>query len=152
MALDARDSVCIIHFQGKHGPLKQLSNETLKTTINRRKAWLDLPEHEKYNACRTVAEKSFEYLPDGVENVEELPGSMLYHLTCYRNFTDIAKIERAKKIAENELLNYSAVSTSKDGDCDRPAKKVKRTTTRLSYSLRDADNEKTSSNVLAKCV
>ena len=63
-------------------------------------------------------------------------GSMLYHLTCYRNFTDITKIERAKKIAENELLDCSAVSTSKDGDCD---------------SLRDADNEKTLSNVLAKC-
>jgi hypothetical protein len=133
---------------------KQLSNETLKTTINRRKAWLDLPEHEKYSACRTVAEKSFEYLPDGVENVEDLSGTMSYHLACYRNFTDITKIERAKKIAETEILNCSGSSTSrasKDGDCDGPAQKVKRTTTRLSYSLRDAGNEHMSSNVLAKC-
>ncbi len=150
----AGDFVCVIHFEGKHGPEKQLSNETLKTTIDRRKAWLDLPEHEKYNACRTVAEKSFDYIPDGVENVEELSGTMSYHLACYRNFTDITKIERAKKIAKSEILNCSGSSTSranKDGDCDGPAQKVKRTTTRLSCSLRYVGNEQTSSNVLAKC-
>ena len=80
-----------------------------------------------------------------------LPGTMSYHLACYRNFTNINKTERAKKIAESELLNCSGASTSDDGDRDGPAKKVKRTTTSLSYSLRDADNENTSSNVLAKC-
>ena len=73
------------------------SSDTLKTALNRRKEWLDLPKHEKFNTCRIVAKKSFDYLPDGVENVEELPGCKSYHLSCYRNFTDVTIIERARK-------------------------------------------------------
>ena len=91
MALNAGSSSCVVHFEGKLGPQKQLSNETLKTIVNRRREWLELPEHEKYNIWRNIAEKSFAYISDCIKNVHELPGVMSYHLTCYRSFTDITR-------------------------------------------------------------
>ena len=67
MAVNAGSSLCIVHFEGKLGPEKQLTNETLQTIVNRRREWLELPEHEKYNTSRNIAEKSFEYISDGIE-------------------------------------------------------------------------------------
>ena len=89
------------------GPEKQLTNETLETIVNRRREWLELPEHEKYNTSRNIAEKSFEYISDGIENIQELHGVMSYHLTCYRSFTDITKLERARKIAASLICKES---------------------------------------------
>ena len=63
MMVNAEDSDCVIHFEGKHGPQKHLSSDTLKTAINRRKEWLDLPEHEKFKTFGIVAKKSLDYLP-----------------------------------------------------------------------------------------
>ena len=148
MAVNAGSSLCIVHFEGKLGPEKQLTNETLQTIVNRRREWLELPEHEKYNTSRNIAEKSFEYISDGIENIQELHGVMSYHLTCYRSFTDITKLERARKIAASEPPKRC--STSTDERCD-PAEKVQRTT-RHSFGL-NYGNEATprSSNVLPKC-
>jgi hypothetical protein len=36
MAVNAGSSPCIVHFEGKLGPEKQLTNETLETIVNRR--------------------------------------------------------------------------------------------------------------------
>jgi hypothetical protein len=103
MAVNEGSSPSIVHFEGKLGPEKQLTNETLETIVNRRREWLELPEHEKYNTSRNIAEKSFEYISDGIENIQEPHGGVMsYHLTCYRSFTDITKLERALKIAASE--------------------------------------------------
>ena len=125
MAVNAGSSPCIVHFEGKLGPEKQLTNETLKTIVNRRREWLELPEHEKYNIPRNIAEKSFEYISDGIENVQELHGDMSYHPTCYRSFTDITKLERARKIAASAPSKSCSTSTDERGD---PAEKVQQTT------------------------
>ena len=100
MAVNAGDSGCVFHFECKHGPQRHLSSDTLNAAINRRKEWLDLQEHEKFKTFRIVAKKSFDYLPDVVENVEELP----------------------------------------DGDHDGRPEKVRRTTSRVSYSLIHGQN------------
>ena len=87
MADNAGSYPCIVHFEGRSGPQKQVSNETLKTIVNRRREWLELSSHAKYNTCRNIAEKSFEYIADGIENVHELYHEMSYHPACYRSFT-----------------------------------------------------------------
>ena len=80
MAVNAGQIPCIIHFEGKDGPQKQLSNETLRTFIQRRKEWLQLPdtcELEKYHQSRDIAKRSYDYLAYDIENVEELPEAVL---------------------------------------------------------------------------
>ena len=44
MAVNAGEIPWIIHFERKDGPQQQLSNETLRTFIQRRKEWLQLPD------------------------------------------------------------------------------------------------------------
>ena len=63
MAVNTRDSDCVIHFEGKHGPQTHLSSDTVKTAINQRKERLDLPEHEKFKIFRIVTKNLFDYLP-----------------------------------------------------------------------------------------
>jgi hypothetical protein len=69
MAADAGSPPCIVHYEGKLGPEKQLTNETLETIVKRRREWLELPENEKYNIFRNIADNTFEYIPDDIENV-----------------------------------------------------------------------------------
>jgi hypothetical protein len=107
---DPPPCMCVIHFEGE-GDMKALSDVTLKTIIERRKQWLELPG--KYNKFSCVAEKSFEFIPAVVDTIDQLPRKCFYHIQCYRNFTDISKIERAKKtlantIQKNGFVQYSA--------------------------------------------
>ena len=90
MAVNSGEIPCIIHFEGKSGPQKQLSNETLRTFIQRRKESLQLPdtcELEKYHQSRDIGKRSYDYLAYDTENVKELPEAVSYHLSCYQNFT-----------------------------------------------------------------
>lgn len=54
---------------------------------------LKQPEHQRYNTFRNIAEESFEYISDGIQNVQELSGIISNNLTCNRSFT--TKLERA---------------------------------------------------------
>lgn len=150
--MNAGTSPCIVHFEGKVGRQRQLSDETLRTLTQKRREWLELPKHEKYNLCRDIAEKSFDFLPDGIKKVHELPESYSYHLTCYRSFTDITKLERAQKIAASISSAHSnSGATSTCDEYDGPKEKLKRTT-RQSFDLRRGnETETTSSNVPPKC-
>ena len=104
-------SRCIIHVEGKGGVQKILTNETLKTILQRRGEWLELPDD--CNTTRTIAATSLKFLSDNIQSVEELPEDIFYHASCRRNFTDITKLQRAKnnvKAKREESLNQ-AVST-----------------------------------------
>ena len=130
MAVNAGEIPCIIHFEGKDGPQKQLSNETLRTFIQRRKEWLQLPDNcelEKYHQSRDIAKRSYDYLAYDIENVEELPEAVSYHLSCYRNFTDITKIQRAQKIAA-DVNSRKTKSVECESNAEGPQEKIKRTT------------------------
>ena len=90
----------------------------------------------------------FEYISDGIENVQEIHGVMSYHPTCYRSFRDITKLERAWKIAASAPSKSCSTSTDEYGD---PAEKVQRTT-RQSFGLNYGNGETLrSSNVLPNC-
>ena len=52
--------VCVIHFEGKDGELRELTTETLNRILERRKEWLSLPS--SYKAFTEVAKKSFEFI------------------------------------------------------------------------------------------
>ena len=51
---------CIIHVEGKGGVQKILTNETLKTILQRRSEWLELPDD--CNTTRTIAATSLKFL------------------------------------------------------------------------------------------
>ena len=72
---------CIIHVEGKGGVQKILTNETLKTILQRRSDWLELPED--CNTTRTIAATSLKFLSDDVhtataisQNCKELSKTM----------------------------------------------------------------------------
>lgn len=125
---------CIIHAEGKGGVQKILTNETLKTILQRRGEWLELPEDCN---TRTIAATSLKFLSDNVRSVEELPETLLYyHASCYRNFTDITKLQRAKdnaKTKRKESLDQ-AVRTDEErvsNEHDGPQAKLQRRSRRM---------------------
>ena len=97
-------SACIIHFDGKFGPQKRLSNETLKTICLRREEWLALPDNECHDNQKNIANQSFEFIPDHVKDIQELQEPAFYHMSCYRSFTDVTKLQRAKNSTEKIFL------------------------------------------------
>lgn len=109
---DDSDAICIIHFSGKGGEVKKLTNETLAKIIDVRKQWLGLSS--SYQSFTAVAKKSLELFGDSftdefsVTNLAETHG---YHLGCYRMFTDISKLNRAKTTIANTDRKRSVVET-----------------------------------------
>ncbi len=75
--------------------------------MERREEWLHLPD--SYKEFTEVARKSFEFLNDQVEDIEQLLARKYsYHIACYRNFTDICKIKRAAKTLANAKTTKKA--------------------------------------------
>ena len=50
---DDSHRVCVIHFEGKDGELRELTSETVNRILERRKEWLSLPS--SYKAFTEVA-------------------------------------------------------------------------------------------------
>ena len=95
---DADDRIaCIIHFEGKFGPEKRLSNETLKIICSRRMEWLYLPDNECNVHQKNIANKSIpdhiKFIPDHIKSIQELQEPAYYHMSCYWSFTDVTKLQ-----------------------------------------------------------
>ena len=141
---------CTIHFEGKTGEIKKFTESTLAKILSTREQWLSLPSC--YKSFTDVAKKPLEFiLIDGISDSSILENTCGYNLACYRTFTDISKLERAKTTLANSGKKRVA-----EGDSDvegsmpsaTPAK-VTRTTTRLSIgSLTTQPSSSKSSNVL----
>ena len=141
----ASSAGCIIHFDGKEGELKTLTQETLLKIIERRKQWLQLPA--EYKEFTEVAKKSFEFLNDPVEATEQLLARKYsYHIKCYRNFTDIYKIERAAKT----LANAKQTKNATEDDTPFIPRKTTRAITLQSSGGRIPLPQSSSTNVLPK--
>ena len=89
---------CAIHFQGKTGEIKKITEGTLAKILSTREQWLSLPSC--YKSFTDVAKKSLECI-DGISDSSSLENTCGYHLACYRTFTDISKLERAKRTRAN---------------------------------------------------
>jgi hypothetical protein len=89
-------SACIIHFDGKFGLQKTLSDETWKTICVRREEWLALPDNKCNVNQKNIANQSFDFIPDHIKNIRELQEPAFYHMSCYRSFTGVTKLQRAK--------------------------------------------------------
>lgn len=153
----AGKSSCIIHFDGKFGPEKRLSDETLKTICLRRREWLAIQDEEGKVKQKNIAKKSFEFIPDHVDNIQELPDpSVSYHMSCYRSFTDITKLQRQVKYSDERRVSTSFLqdnSQNKEQDFDNPKEKIRRL--RRPSDPSGARNislsNRKSSNVLPEC-
>ena len=71
-----------------------------------------------------ILQKDHDYLAYDIENVEELPKAVSYHLSCYRNFTDITKIQRAQKIAA-DVNSRKTKSVECESKAEGPQEKTK---------------------------
>ena len=136
----------MIHFDGKEGELKTLTNETLLKIIERRKRWLQLPA--KYKEFTEVAKKSFEFLSDQVVDTEQLLAARKhsYHIKFYRNFTDTSKIERAAKT----LANVKTTKTATEDDTPPIPRKTTRAIALQLSGARIPSPQSSSTNVLPK--
>ena len=130
---DAFPRVCVIHFDGKEGQIKDLTQDTVEKIVERREQWLNLPS--AYKNFTEVAKKSFEFIHgDFVENlnINEIAKNCCYHLACYRNFTDISKLERAKNTLTNAKRKCSTDNSCKKEDENNPTpEKIPRTPRQL---------------------
>jgi hypothetical protein len=129
MGDSAGRSACIIHFDGKFGPQKRLSNETLKTICLRREEWLALPENECHDNQKNIANHSFEFIPDHVQDIQELQEPAFYHMSCYRSFTDVTKLQRAKNSTEKRIsagLTQNIKPENEDTEDSGPKEKIRR--------------------------
>jgi hypothetical protein len=133
------ESSCIIHFTGKGGQIISLTTETLKKIIERRKQWLNLPE--KYGEFSDVAEKTYAHIPANKDEVCEHDEKLGYQVSCYRNFTDKTKLERA----ESTLANLKRKKDDGEKQDDDPVPQ-KRTPTRQSCGIQKQSCSPTTSS------
>ncbi len=144
------DCICVVHFEGKEGQIKKLTQDTLEKIIERRKQWLGLTS--PYKNFTEVAKTSLEYIPEQPESldVNDIAENFCYHTACYRNFTDISKFESAKNTLKNADRKRSGDSCSeKDGEFGARPNKVTRNT-RQSFGITCAASSSGSSNVLSQ--
>ena len=124
--------VCIIHFNDKDGELTKLGQGSLNKIIERRKQWLNLSS-PSYTVFTEVAKKSFEYISDSENlDINDIARTCCYHPACYRNFTDITKIERAAKAltkTASQKRSAESITTPDETESNKPTpKKVPRNT------------------------
>ena len=147
--------VCVIHFDGKSGPEKRLTNDTLKTISLKRMEWLDLPDNECNVNQKNIANRSFEFIPEHVKNVDELHEPAFYHMSCYRSFTDVTKLQRAKKIIEKGASADFPDSSAQNEvmECNSSKDTIRRSRKRRDLNCTKDDNLSTrrSSHVLPEC-
>ena len=103
-----------IHFDGKeNGELKEFTEGTLAKVRDVRSQWLSLPG--PYKNFTKVAKESFKTIGDNID-LEKVNEACDYHLQCYRNFTDISKLERAKTTIANSSIERPAEDNSQEID------------------------------------
>ena len=144
---DCSDGICVIHFEGKEGQIKYLTQETLDKIVERREQWLCLSS--EYKDFTKVAKKSFEFIPESL-NVNDIAKNYFYHSACYRNFTDISKFERAKKTLSNAGRKCQGDSPSEEEEEVKPTPEKVPRTTRQSFATARATSASGSSSVLPK--
>ena len=147
---NCREGVCVVHFEGKEGQIKYLTQETLYKIVERREQWLSLSS--EYKNFTKVAKKSLELIPGREQreslNINDIPKNYFYHSACYRNFTDISKFERAEKTLRNISRKRQGDSPIKEEVKATPIKVPR--TTRKSFSTARATSASGSSSVLPK--
>ncbi len=120
---------CIIHFEGKAGPLREITKETWSKIQERRDQWLSLGS--PYGNFTVVANKSFEKIPKNVDSPPPQSG-LCYHLSCYRAFTDKTKLERATQTLLNTTKKRKNENDDDEQGCyDEPCEPPPRRSTRL---------------------
>ena len=110
---------CVIHFADESGPTRAFTADSFQTFLSRRTEWLSLSRD--YKEFSSVARQSLAKLPAVIKNVEDADGKV-YHIECYRLFTNREKIERAK------TFNLKHVE---DEEEDQPPNKRRRFSVRL---------------------
>ena len=122
---------CAIHFEGKGGEIKSFTNETLAKMLDARRQWLNMSA--PYKNFTDVAKESLKLIDDYCNfNLDEINGAYGYHPSCYRYFTDISKLQRAKIAFANSSIKRTAQERTDEADFEDPdpATKVARTTRR----------------------
>jgi hypothetical protein len=61
---DCSDGICVIHFEGKEGQIKYLTQETLDKKVERREQWLCLSS--EYKDFTKVSKNWFEFIPESL--------------------------------------------------------------------------------------
>ena len=141
------DAVCVVHFDGKYGEIKKLTEGTFAKIIDMRKQWLNLSS--SYREFTEVAKKSFKFIDDSDELTELVEETCGYHLDCYRTFTNISKLERAKTTLANAGRKRVSEQSIEQPEINPNAGKFARTTRHSVSTLEKVkDCPSKSSNVL----
>ena len=94
----ASSDSCLIHFDGKKGPLTSFSAVSYQKCLDCR-IWLTLDGEE-----RNVAQRSLQFVSDSMESstVESIEyANFSYHRGCYSAFTNSRMIKRAQVRCQN---------------------------------------------------
>ncbi|XP_028419097.1 uncharacterized protein LOC114544759 [Dendronephthya gigantea] len=128
----ASSDSCLIHFDGKKGPLTTFSDVSFQKFLDCRSIWLTLDgEH------RDVARRSLDLVSENVKNVKTDGieyANFSYHRACYSALTNNVHIKRAQVRCQDEKKERKAVELSSSvGEIDetepeevQPAKKMLR--------------------------
>ena len=136
------DRICVIYFEGKEGEIKNLTQDTLNKIIQRREQWL---LHRSPKSLLSIfTRKQSQEEPIKVNDVAE---HYCYHSTCYRNFTDTSKLERAKNTLKNAERERSGVTCRDEHQEKQTPAKLPRST-RQSFGHERVTSSFRSSNVL----
>ena len=141
--------ICVVHFDGKNGEIKKLTEGTFAKIIDMRKRWLNLSS--SYKEFTEVAKKSFEFIDESDELTELVHETCGYHLDCYRTFTNISKLERANTTLANAGRKRVSEQSIGQPEINSNARKVARTTRHSLSTLKkvkDCPSTCRSSNVL----
>ena len=105
------ETECIIHFEGKPGPLRELTKETWSKIQERRDQWLSLGS--PYGNFTVVANKSFEKIPKNVDSPPPQSG-LCYHLSCYRAL--LTKVNSREPLKHYKMLRKEKMRTMMNRD------------------------------------
>ena len=94
------ESLCIIHSDHKKGDIKKLTKSSIAKINELRKGWVEVSKSS--SSFSEVACKSLEYIDSSGESNPPYKIEFCgFHLPCYRKFTDITKLEKARKTLVN---------------------------------------------------
>jgi hypothetical protein len=125
MADLACNSICIIHFDGKEGEIKQLTTTSIAKIVDLRNGWIEVSTNN--SSFSEVAHKSFEYIDSSGEiNHPHKIEFCGFHLACYRKFTDITKLEKARNALANASRKRPAeIETNESEGQSRPKRSAR---------------------------
>ena len=106
----ASSSSCLIHFDGKKGPLTSFSTVSFQKFWDCRSIWLTLD-----GEYHDVAHRSLDFVSNNVQNVETDNteyGNFSYHRACYSAFTNTISIKHARVRCQNRNNEDKASSSS----------------------------------------